>query len=106
MSSNYLIIFLVCIAVAIVFYFVVYVIIPLLCLFIFIATHYKALVVENGCYGVKINKSDPTFHYYTIDVKKMKLYDIYWEMYEVHKRAYTEILKQIKNGESNEGTNH
>ncbi len=87
-------------------YILMYVIVPLACLLIFVVTHYEAITVENGCYGVKLDKSDPTYHYYSIDAKKMKLYDIYWEMYDVHKLAYKKIVDQIKNGGSNDGSSN
>ena len=77
-----------------------------MCLFIFMLTHYVDLKAENGCYGVKLDKADPTFHYYSIDTKNMKLYDIFWEMYELHKSAYPKILEQIKYGETHDNRNN
>ena len=78
----------VCIGVTSVVYFLYFFLVPIVISGFYLNRHYAASKYEDGFFWVKLNKEDPDYWVYKIDMTGVKIHDIGWYMLYQHKRAY------------------
>ena len=81
-------IILVCLGAAAILYFIYYFVIPIIVSGWYLNHTYAASKYECGFFWVKLNKDDPDYWVYKIEMNGVKIRDACWVMYFKHKEAY------------------